>query len=93
MAAVVLRDELDLVAFREHLMMHLPNYANPLFLRIRTELEVTGTFKQLKSDLVREGYDPDASTDAIYFNDSEHQGFVPVDHGLYMRIRSGQVRL
>jgi fatty-acyl-CoA synthase len=93
MAAVVLRDELDLVAFREHLTAHLPNYARPLFLRVRSELEITGTFKQLKSDLVREGYDPDASTDAIYFNDSEHQGFVPVDHGLYMRIRSGQVRL
>jgi fatty-acyl-CoA synthase len=93
MVAVVLRDELDLVAFQEHLMVHLPHYARPLFLRVRSELAITGTFKQLKSDLLREGYDPDASTDAIYFNDPEHQVFVPVDRALHGRICSGQVRL
>jgi fatty-acyl-CoA synthase len=93
MAAVVLRNELDLAALREHLMMHLPNYARPLFLRVRSELEVTGTFKQLKGDLVREGFDPDGSADAIYFDDPEHRLFVPVDRALYERIRSGQIRL
>jgi fatty-acyl-CoA synthase len=93
MAAVVLRNELDLAALREHLMMHLPNYARPLFLRVRSELEVTGTFKELKSNLAREGFDPDASTDAIYFDDAEHRLFVPVDRALYERIRSGQIRL
>jgi len=93
MAAVVFEHKPDLVAFREHLITHLPNYARPLFLRVRSELDVTATFKQLKADLVREGYDPDAVTDAVYFNDIEHQLFVQVDRALYGRIRSGQIRL
>ena len=32
----------DLSAFRAHLDAHLPEYARPLFLRIRGELDVTG---------------------------------------------------
>jgi fatty-acyl-CoA synthase len=93
MAAVVFQDKPDLVAFRQHLITLLPNYARPLFVRVRSELDVTATFKQLKSDLLREGYNPDAVADPIYFNDTEHQLFVPVDHALYDRIQSGQMRL
>ena len=52
---------------------NLPDYARPLFLRIQSEIEVTGTFKQKKIDLVREGFDPAATSDPIYFNDPQAQ--------------------
>ena len=58
MATLVTDDELDLAAFRTHLIDRLPEYARPLFLRIRNEMEVTATFKYTKTDLVRQGYDP-----------------------------------
>ena len=48
---------------------NLPEYAQPLFLRIKKELDVTGTFKQRKMDLVKEGFDPSRITDDLYFND------------------------
>jgi len=93
MAAVVAGGELDLAALRSHLIDRLPAYACPLFLRILGELPLTGTFKQPKHELVRDGYDPDATPDAIYFHDADRSAFVPLDPALYRRIQKGQVRL
>jgi len=93
MAAVVADGDLNLAALRSHLIDCLPGYACPLFLRILGELPVTGTFKQPKNDLVRDGYDPGATSDAIYFNDAERAAFVPLDQALYIRIQKGQIRL
>jgi len=92
MAAVVVGHDFNLIAFRQHLGQ-LPEYARPLFLRIRGEIELTSTFKPKKQDLLREGYDPAVIGDAVYFNDSERQAFVRLDRQLYDRIQTGEVRL
>src|SRR5579863_4558091 len=93
MAAVVASRGFDMVKFRRHLAVRLPEYAHPLFLRIRQELEMTATFKPKKQDLSREGYDPAVTADAIYFNDRISQSFVRVDAILYERIQIGKVWL
>ena len=93
MAAVEVEGELDLVAFRRHLIDRLPRYACPLFIRIRTELELTGTFKCTKTDLVRQGYDPLATADAIYLDHPEHRDFIRLDQVLYEQIQASQIRL
>ena len=92
MATLVTDDRLDLAAFRTHLLTRLPDYAHPLFLRIRNEMEVTATFKHTKKSLVHQGYDPVATGDVIYFNDPERQAFIPLDKTLYDRIQTGQIR-
>ena len=92
MASLVTERELDLKEFRDYLNNLLPHYARPLFLRIRTEMEVTPTFKYSKANLVREGYDPAATADALYFNHLKDEAFVPLDQELYERIQNGQVR-
>jgi len=93
MAAVVVDHDFDLVAFRRYLNENLPEYARPLFLRIRGEIETTETFKPKKQSLAREGYDPTATTDAIYFNDRVRQAFVKVDAALCERIQACDMRL
>jgi fatty-acyl-CoA synthase len=93
MATLVTEHDLDLRKFREHLTSRLPHYARPLFLRIRSDMEVTGTFKYSKADLVRQGYDPVATADVVYFNDSECEAFVRLDKALYERIQTGYIRL
>ena len=93
MAALVAGGDIDLKALREHLVRQLPDYARPLFLRIRNELDVTGTFKQKKIDLVREGFDPSATSDAIFFHDPEAHAFVRLEKTLYERIVAGAVRV
>jgi fatty-acyl-CoA synthase len=92
MATLVTEPEFDLAAFRAHLVTRLPSYARPLFLRIRSEMEVTGTFKYTKTDLARQGYDPSATADVLYFNHPEREAFVRLDKALYDRIRAGEIR-
>jgi fatty-acyl-CoA synthase len=93
MAALVNAHEMDLSAFRKHLISRLPAYARPMFLRIRDDIEVTGTFKYSKADLVRQGYDPVATTDVLYFDSPESRSFIRLDKALYDRIQLGQIRL
>ena len=93
MAAIVCDGQCDLGALHEHLARNLPDYARPLFLRIQPKIEVTGTLKQKKVDLVREGFNPAATSNPIYFNDPQAKAFVLLDPTLYRRIESGDVRL
>ncbi|MEA2988939.1 MAG: fatty-acyl-CoA synthase, partial [Alphaproteobacteria bacterium] len=93
MAVIVAKAGFNLAAFREHLAQRLPDYARPVFLRLRNEIEVTTTFKPKKMDLVKEGFDPGLIADPIYFNDPTAKAFVRIDAELYDRIRAGQVRL
>ena len=93
MAAVVTDGPLDFVAFREHLDRRLPAYARPLFVRITDRIEATATFKHTKTELVRQGYDPGTTTDAIYFDNPNRRAFVRLDSAHYALIQAGTVRL
>lgn len=91
MAALVAAGRLDLDAFHEHLCKRLPSYARPVFLRIRKEADLTGTFKYSKIELAREGYNPRLCGDELYFDrDGE---FVLLDSELHAHIESGEFRL
>jgi fatty-acyl-CoA synthase len=93
MAALVLDGSFDPAAFHRHLAASLPDYARPLFLRIRGEMDVTSTFKQKKIDFVAQGFDPAATSDPIYFDDPAAEAFVRIDQALYDHIRDGGFRL
>lgn len=93
MAALVVRGHLDLTAFRQYLSDRLPHYARPLFLRLGGELEATGTFKYTKSTLLRQGFDPGATDDLLYFDHPAYKRFVRLEPTLFEAIQAGQVRL
>jgi fatty-acyl-CoA synthase len=93
MAAIVAKDNLNLTALRDHIAQHLPEYARPVFLRVRKDNDVTTTFKQKKINLMEGGFDPRRTTDPIYFNDPQRKAFVRLDPALYEQINAGQVRL
>jgi fatty-acyl-CoA synthase len=93
MAAIVIGPDFDLTCFSRHLIEHLPDYARPLFLRIRRELEATATFKPIKQQLSREGYDPNGIADLVYFYDRQHEAFVELDNMIYESITSGALRV
>jgi fatty-acyl-CoA synthase len=92
MAAIVPNGELDIAALRAHLARRLPDYARPKFLRVAKELAATSTFKHTKTDLQRDGFDPDTTSDAIYFDDPACDAFVPLDQALYEHIKASGVR-
>jgi fatty-acyl-CoA synthase len=93
MAAVVARDNLNLTALHDDLARQLPDYARPVFLRIRQDIDVTTTFKQKKIDLVKDGFDPGQTIDPIYFSDPQRKAFVRLDAALFDQINAGQIRL
>jgi fatty-acyl-CoA synthase len=93
MAAIVCEPDTDLVVLRSYLAAHLPDYARPLFLRIRGEIDVTSTFKQRKINMVKDGFDPVSISDTIFFDDPRTHAYVPLDGTLYKEIISGKVRL
>jgi fatty-acyl-CoA synthase len=92
MAAIVTNDEFDLGEFRKHIIRLLPEYARPAFLRLCGQIEVTATFKLQKQRLMREAYDPAATTDGLYFHDRTGAAYVMLDPALHERIQSGVVR-
>jgi citronellyl-CoA synthetase len=53
-----LESGLDLPGLLAHMKAEVPAYAVPVFLRVRHDVETTGTFKYQKSHLKAEGFDP-----------------------------------
>jgi len=95
MALVVLRngEEFDPRAYYRFVATTLPNYAQPLFVRLAASMDVTGTLKHSKRRLQAEGYDPGEGSDPIYFRDDSAATYVLVDASLRRRIESGQIRI
>ncbi len=95
MAALVVEEgwSLDLATLRAHIAGRLPSYARPAFLRFRHDLEMTGTFKQKKTDLVAEGFDISRSADPIYFDDRTLGVYAPVTADFASRLAEGSVKL
>ena len=58
--------EFDAQALSQTLKNALPAYALPVFIRLRSELEVTGTFKHRKVDLKKQGFDIKTLKDPVY---------------------------
>lgn len=93
MAAIVSNEKIDPAKLRLHLSKELPDYARPLFLRLQTEIEITGTFKHRKVELVKEGFDPSVISDPMFFDHPTEGKYVPLTPDLYNQICSGSMKL
>uniref|UniRef100_A0A3P9DSE3 long-chain-fatty-acid--CoA ligase n=1 Tax=Maylandia zebra TaxID=106582 RepID=A0A3P9DSE3_9CICH len=80
MAAVTLRDGLkfDSTAVFKHVEDFLPSYARPRFLRIQRSLDITGTFKLIKTKVVEQGFNPNEITDPLYFLNEKEKNYTPL---------------
>jgi fatty-acyl-CoA synthase len=92
-AALLVSEDFDPAAFRADIALRLPSYARPVFLRILTAIEATGTFKPRKQDLLAGGFDPALVKDPLYFDDARAQRYVAVDAELFAAIAAGTVRV
>jgi fatty-acyl-CoA synthase len=93
MAALVVNQDFDLGKLHRELAAKLPAYARPVFLRVLNTLEITGTFKLRKQDLISEGYDPARVRDPLFLDSPASGGYVPLDAQLFARLQSGALRL
>lgn len=87
------KKSLNLEKLSEGLKKKLPAYAQPLFIRLMDAVELTGTFKLIKRDLVQEGYNVNKVKDPIYVHDAKTKKFVLLTKELYEDIQNGTMRL
>ena len=83
----------DLAGLRQFLAARLPVYAMPVFLRLSSHLDVTGTFKQRKLGLVAEGFDPASVTDPLFVAPAGETRYRTLDASVFATIASGTQRL
>jgi len=93
MAAIVATADFDLSVLRQTLASSLPPYARPLFVRLLSAIEITGTFKLRKQDLMLQGYDPVRVRDPLFIDDAASQQYVRLDAQLFERLEAGALRL
>ncbi|GFS24177.1 very long-chain acyl-CoA synthetase [Elysia marginata] len=61
-----------------HVCKELPFYARPIFVRHIPMQVLTGTFKNKKGDLAKEGFDMDVVKDPLYFLDHGNRAYSPL---------------
>jgi acyl-CoA synthetase (AMP-forming)/AMP-acid ligase II len=102
-AAIVLStgvspDTLDLAGLARYATDRLPRYAVPLFLRTKSALSYTGTFKIQKGQAKREGVDPDviakvSSDDKLFWLPPGAKAYEPFNSEHWRSLKSGTVKL
>lgn len=68
----------------------LPKYSIPIFIRVREELEITGSNKIRKSNLRKEAFNIDTIDEPIYFWDSSAKRYLELDNSTYKNIFEGK---
>lgn len=92
MAALLLEetaDELDLDHFSRHICGQLPPYARPVFLRILPAMDTTGTFKMVKGELRKQGFDPGQVKDRLYVLKPGSERYQPLSRDFAAKILAG----
>lgn len=92
MAAVLDPDrQVDLVKLAQTLKETLPSYARPMFVRLLTKVDMTGTFKLKKLDLQKEGFDPNVIEDALFYL-SPKGSYESLTKEIFDQINRGEIR-
>jgi fatty-acyl-CoA synthase len=86
-------DSFDLDRLSKHLIDNLPPHARPLFLRLRREADMTGTFKIRKVDLMKEGLTPRDANEPVYLFDADTGVYRLLDDAMRGDILEGRVKL
>ncbi|XP_068620914.1 long-chain fatty acid transport protein 4-like [Battus philenor] len=85
---------LDLDKLANDLARDLPAYARPVFIRVMSSVDMTGTFKMKKIDLQKESFDPSlVKNDKLYYLDLKQGRYLPLGAAEYEKISNGQIRL
>ena len=76
------------------LLVELPKYAIPMFIRVGSNLDQTGTFKYQKSALKKQNYDLESYDvkDSVYVYDITKKDYVVLDSEILDQIKNEEIR-
>ncbi|HZK44257.1 MAG TPA: long-chain-acyl-CoA synthetase [Syntrophomonadaceae bacterium] len=83
---------IDLDDLAKYVKDKLPAFAIPYFVRIREQIDATNSFKQVKQQLQKEGFDPSVIKDPLYFLDPRANTYVPLTPEIYQDIAEHKVQ-
>lgn len=69
----------------------LASYAAPAFVRLVSEMDLTGTYKLRKTDLQSQGFDPEQVEGALFYVDRDKSTYAPLDSKVYRDIIGGSL--
>ena len=84
--------EFDREAFYDFVDEKLPHYARPAFIRVKRDMDLTGTFKFVKSDLKREGYNPSLINEPLFVRNDALRTYDVLDDYTLEAINVGMLR-
>ncbi|XP_062564532.1 long-chain fatty acid transport protein 4-like isoform X1 [Armigeres subalbatus] len=83
--------QVDLAKLAQTLKETLPSYARPMFVRLLTKVDMTGTFKLKKLDLQKEGFDPNVIEDALFYLSTKGT-YESLTKEVFEQISRGEIR-
>jgi hypothetical protein len=83
--------DVDIEAIAKKINDALPRFAQPLFIRIKKEVDLTGTFKLRKVTLQKEGFNPETVSDTLYFK--KGPSYTLLTKQLYDQIINGSLMI
>ena len=85
-------EDFDLKGVAAILRQNLPDYAVPIFLRFKSQLSTTATFKLKKIDLKKESFTLENLDDPLYVMLPGESEYVPLTKEIYENIQNGQYK-
>ncbi|MBN1655603.1 MAG: long-chain-acyl-CoA synthetase [Deltaproteobacteria bacterium] len=79
--------------FKSHVDAVLPSYARPLFVRLSNRIETTSTLKMKKIALQKQGFDPDAIGEHVYFRHPDRDEYIRMTREIYRDICARRLRV
>lgn len=76
----------------ENLQKALPSYARPQFVRVLEKIDMTGTCKLKKTDLQKEGFNPQQISDKLFFLNAKTSSYEPLTVEIYEQILNQEIR-
>ena len=86
-------NNLDLLSLTRALQKSLPPFARPVFIRLTHAVDTTGTHKLKKVELAKAGFNPNTSSDRLFYMNNKTQQYEPLTSQVYNDICSGKIRL
>ncbi len=85
-------EEFDLKRLADFLKQNLPPYTVPIFLRFKSNLSTTATFKLKKVKLKKEGFDLEYSADPLYVMLPGESEYTPLTKDIYENIQNSKYK-
>ncbi|MFW9821505.1 MAG: long-chain-acyl-CoA synthetase [Candidatus Thorarchaeota archaeon] len=82
----------DIDMFADFVVNNLPKYSIPLFIRIKDELEFTGTHKLRKVNLRKQGYSITIFDDQLYFWEASSKKYKSFEKEHYQNLMNGKLK-